>query len=512
MRVREDGLSLPVRCGLALVLGILLALSLPPVSWWPLAFVAVGGLAVLCRGLSLPGGAGVGAAFGFGFVLVCLWWLYVIVTGVQFAVALAEMPFFAVLGLGLAATSRLPAWPLWGACCWVGAEWLRSSLPFGGLPWGRLGTTVVETPLAVWARYAGEAGLTMVVALVSTLLAAAVTTGSGASRRAVVASVAAVLLLVGGSALLPVGLQGRAGPSVTVAVVQGDVPGSGLDSFFRPRVTLANHAEATRRLASDVAAGRVPRPDVVVWPENASDVDPLRDNAAATLIQDTVDTLGAPVVVGAVTHAGGSGGVQGSGIVWRPGGGPGGGPGDRYAKRRLVPFGEWVPFRAALTPVVPLLEEEIPRDFVPGRAAGVLRAGDVLVGAVMCFEVAFDGAIRDVAGADVDLLAVQTNNAVYLGTGQLEQQWAITRLRAIETGRAVVVAATTGISGVIGPDGSVLERTHSRAPRVIVAEVPTGSGQTPGVRWGAWVEVVGSTVALAAIVVPRAQRGRRRRG
>jgi apolipoprotein N-acyltransferase len=210
-------------------------------------------------------------------------------------------------------------------------------------------------------------------------------------------------------------------------------------------------------------------------------------------------------VVGAVTQGGTPETVQGSGIVWEPASGPG----DRYAKRRLVPFGEWVPFRAALVPLVPLLGEEIPRDFVPGTRAGVLRTGDVVVGAVMCFEVAYDAAVRAVARDDVDLLAVQTNNASYLGSGQLEQQWAITRLRAVETGRAVAVAATTGISGVVAPDGTVLERTGSRAPRALVATVPAAQGSTPGVRWGGWVEVVGSVAAAVVVVAgPARRRGR----
>jgi apolipoprotein N-acyltransferase len=495
-----------VRFGGALVLGVLLALSFPPLSWWPLAFVAVGGLALLCRRASLGAGAGLGAAFGFGFTLVCLWWLYIIVPGVQFAIAVVEVPFFALLGLGLAATSRLPGWPLWGACCWVGTEWLRGSLPFGGLPWGNLGTAVVDTPVAAWVRYGGEAGLTLVVALVALLLAATVTAGTGPLRRprAAVLPVVGVVLLLGGSALLPVGLQGPPGEQVTVAVVQGDVPGSGLNSFSEPRVTLENHVTATLRLAADVDAGRVRAPDVVVWPENASDIDPLRDPAARAAIQHAVDAVGVPVVVGAVTEGPGPGAVQGTGLVWRPGSGPG----DRYAKRRLVPFGEWVPFRPVLTALVPLLETETPRDFVPGIGPGVLDAGRVRLGAMMCFEVAYDDAVRDVATGGVDLLAVQTNNAFYLGTAQLDQQWAITRLRAIETGRAVAVAATTGISGVIGPDGEVLERSHTRRRQVLVTTVQSGTGQTPGVRWGGWVQVVGSAVAVAALAASRTRRAR----
>jgi apolipoprotein N-acyltransferase len=119
----------------------------------------------------------------------------------------------------------------------------------------------------------------------------------------------------------------------------------------------------------------------------------------------------------------------------------------------------------------------------------------------MCFEVAYDAAIRDVAGSDVDLLAVQTNNATYLDTGQMEQQWAITRLRAVETGRAVAVASTTGISGVVAPDGRTLQRTDSRERTVIVQTVEAGSGSTSGVRWGAAVEAGLVFAAVVAVVV-----------
>jgi len=494
-----------VRSGSALLLGVGLALSFPPVSWWPLAFVAVAGLALVCRDTSLGRAAVAGALFGFGFVLAAMWWLHVIVPGIQLTVAAAEMPFFALLGLGLAATSRLPGWPLWGACCWVGMELLRGNVPFGGLPWDRLGTAVVDAPVVAWVRYGGEGGLTLVVALVGMLLAAAVAY-LPVRRPAAVASLLAALLLLAGSALLPVGLQGPRGRDVTVAVVQGNVPGSGLQSFSVPRVTLQNHVAATLDLARDVRAGRVPAPDVVVWPENASDIDPLRDPQARARIQQAVDAVGVPVLVGAVTDGPGPDQVQGTGMVWLPGTGPA----DRYAKRRLVPFGEWVPFRPVLTSLVPLLAAETPRDFVPGARPGVLDAGRVTLGAVMCFEVAYDEAVRDVATGGVDLLAVQTNNAFYLGTAQLEQQWAVTRMRAVETGRAVAVAATTGISGVVGPDGQVLARSKGREQQVLVARVPAGQGRTPGVRWGGWVEVVGSAVAAVATAVALAMAGRTR--
>jgi apolipoprotein N-acyltransferase len=487
------------RVVLAGLLGLALALSFPPLSWWPLALVSVGGFTLLCRSAG-PGRAAVlGASFGFAFMLVSMWWLRSVVSGAPWGLALAETPFYLLLGVALALVGRLPGWPIWAACAWVAVETARGSVPFGGFPWARLGTTVVDTPLVAWARMLGEGGLTFVVAFAAILIASAVVLARG---PAVFAVAGAAALLVG-SLALPVGLQGAAGRDVTVAVVQGDVPGRGIDSFSEPRVTLENHAAATRDLADDVRAGRVARPDVVIWPENASDVDPLDDPSAGALIQDAVDDLGVPVLVGAVTDGPGEDEVQGTGIVWWPADGPG----ERYAKRKLVPFGEWVPLRAAVTPIVPLLQEEIPRDFVPGGRAGVVDVGGTTIGAVMCFEVAYDAAIRDIAGSDVDLLAVQTNNATYLGTGQLEQQWAITRMRAVETGRAVAVASTTGISGVVAPDGRSLERTDSRERAVIVQTVEAGSGTTPGVRWGGAVEA-GLAFAAALAVVVAAVRAR----
>lgn len=481
------------RTGVAAGLGVCLALAMPPLSWWPLALVAVGGLGVVCRDVSLRLGALAGAAFGFAFMLVGMWWLEVIVPGLQFAIAVAEMPFYALLGLALAAVSRLPVSTLWGACAWLAMEVLRGNVPLGGFPWARLGTAFVDTPVTAWARVLGEGGLTLVVALSALLLASAL----HGSRRSAVVSVLAGVALLGGSVLLPIGVYGSTGETVTVGVVQGDVPGEGLDSFSEPEVTLRNHVRATHDLAADVRAGEVDEPDLVIWPENASDIDPLLDAEAGTAIQRAVVDVGVPVVVGAVTHGARPDLVQGSGIVWAPDDGPT----QQYAKRRLVPFGEFVPFRPALTSLVPMLEEETPRDFVPGDRPGVLDVDGVMVGAVMCFEVAFDAAIRDVAPADVDLLTVQTNNAFYMGSGQLEQQWAITRLRAVETGRAVAVAATTGISGVIAPDGSVIDRTFSRDRQVIVEEVPTGQGRTAGVRVGGALEVVALVVAALATVV-----------
>ena len=212
MRADDGAMPLRVRCVVALVLGVLLAAGLQPMAWWPLAFVSVGALTWLCRGLSLPAGALCGGTFGFAFVVACMWWLHVLVPGAHFLVAAAEVPFVALLGLGLSAAGRLAGWPLWAACCWTGAEALRGHVPLGGLPWGRLSVAAVDTPLVSWARDVGEAGMTFVVALVSALLASAVVTaaGPGAARRRLATTAVAVvsaLLLAGAGMLLPVGVS-----------------------------------------------------------------------------------------------------------------------------------------------------------------------------------------------------------------------------------------------------------------------------------------------------------------
>ena len=190
-------------------------------------------------------------------------------------------------------------------------------------------------------------------------------------------------------------------------------------------------------------------------------------------------------------------------IVWDPQSGPG----EQYVKRHPVPFGEYIPFRGLLTKFISRLDQ-IPRDFARGTYDGVLDVGPVRVGDVICFEVAYDGLIRDAIEGGGQLLVVQTNNATYTGTGQLEQQFAISRYRAIETGRSVVVAATNGISGVVAPDGSVVAKTEQRTRAVLDEQVALGDGITLGVRIGLWVELALCGLGLVWVVANRL--GRRR--
>jgi apolipoprotein N-acyltransferase len=190
-------------------------------------------------------------------------------------------------------------------------------------------------------------------------------------------------------------------------------------------------------------------------------------------------------------------------LVWDPVTGPG----ESYVKRHPVPFGEYLPFRDVLSRFITRFDR-IPRDFAAGDEVGFLTVGPVPTGIVICFEIAYDDLVRDAVRAGGQVVVVQTNNATYGGTGQPEQQLAITRVQAVASGRTALVAATSGISAVIGPDGRPTWQTDEFTSDSTVAAVPLRSGLTPAMRLDGLVELL-ALVALL-VLVGRAASDRRR--
>ncbi len=480
--------------------GCAVGLAFPPYNQIWLMPVGVAGLLLLTRRQRAWAGLGYGWAFGAGFMLVLMPWLQVIGYDAWVALAVVEGFFYAVMGMSWAWLSWYRWWPAAAAASWVGAELLRGSVPFGGLPWGRLAFGLADTPFDRYGRLGGTALVSFLAVLVVALVVDAVllrNVSLGAWRG----GVAGGLVLV--SLVLPVGLAGPAG-DVTVAAVQGNVPGDGMTAFAERRAVLDNHAAATTALATRVRAGQAVRPDFAIWPENSTDLDPFRNHSAYAEIDRAVRALGVPVLVGAVLSGPDATHVQNAGIVWSPSTGPG----ERYVKQHLVPFGEYIPFRSVLSRLVTRLDQ-IPKDFAPGSTDGVLTIGSTPIGDLMCFEVAYDGLVRSLVGDGGQLIVVQTNNATYAGTGQLAQQFAISRYRAVESGRQVVVASTDGISGFLSAAGEVLARSSVHTQVVLERQVALATGETWGVRLGGWTDLLLSLAALALTLV--AALGRRRR-
>lgn len=502
-----------VRAHTAAVGGVLLFLAFPPVGVWPLAAVGAAAIALAVYRQRARRAALFGFLAGLGLFVPLLIWINAMLAGAApttaalawIGLSAAQAAYFIPLGIAMSLVSRLPGWPVWSAALWVGDEALRGRLPLGGLTWGRLAFSQGHSPLTPYASLGGAPLVTFLVALTGGLLAqaavAAWTRRNAPSSRGRHAPVAALLVMAvavpSAGYLIPTPTDGK---QATVAAVQGNVTRPGLDFLGRPRAILENHVDATHQLAGAVRKGKAPQPDFVIWPENASDIDPYTNDIARSLIHGAASDVGAPMLVGALAHGRSPQYVRNLGIVWNPRTGPG----ETYLKRHLVPFGEYVPFRDVLTGWIPLLEKEIPKDKVAGTKPGLLHMSGVPIADAICFDVAYDDIVRQAVTAGGRLITVQTNNATYGYTAQPDQQLAIERLRAVEHGRTVVVAATSGVSAIIAPDGDVVERSQLFTRDVLVQRVPLRHTLTIADRLGPvpeWTLVGIGLLALAAAVV-----------
>jgi len=499
---------LPLRFVVAAVAGWVLSYAFAPHDVWWLLPPAVALLTLACTGTTGGRGALVGLSGGLGFFVSLLSWLSVIGVDAWLGLALLQALFWAGLGAGLAVVARLPAWPLWAAGVWVLAEALRSVIPWGGFPWGRLAHALVDSPLVGFVHIAGVAGLSAVAAAVGTLLAGAAL----AAERRDVPRIVTALALVGVALAAGAVLRGTVDPpptssTVTAAVVQGNVPRLGLDFLGQREAVLTNHLEATEQLADDVAAGRSSQPDIVVWPENSSDIDPFRDESVARRIDDAVTLVDAPTLVGVLVATPDGEQVENTAIVWDPVDGAG----ERYVKRHPVPFGEYIPGRELVADLVGRLDR-VSRDMRAGTEPGVLTLGPTTAGVVICFEIAYDAEVRDAVTEGGQLIVVQTNNATYGRTGQPEQQFAITRLRALEHGRDVLIASTSGISAILRADGSIAAVSEEFTRDLLVDDVALRDDLTWATRVGPAAAWTLAAVGIVGIIAGSVSSRRRRTG
>jgi apolipoprotein N-acyltransferase len=501
---------MPIALAFAGGVGIYLAFA--PLGWWPIAVPATTAILIAAKGQSWRGGLAIGFAAGLGEFVPLIAWLHVVTPLAWIALALVEASYLAVLGCGLAViVGRLPGWPVWSACLWVGEELVRDRWPLGGFAWGRLAFSQGDTPFTGYAALAGAPAVTFAVALSAGLLAFAV---MALPTRTARTRAGAVLAGVATAAAIGVPLLGLAvprptgGKAVQVAVIQGNVPHPGTHFLGRAEDVLNNHLAETAVLTAKVRSGELAKPQLVLWPENASDVDPFEDSKAYAEIQAAASTLGVPILVGAVLQDGPNN-ASNTGIVWDPVTGPG----QRYTKRHLVPFGEYIPFRGLISHLTSLTTL-VPQNFLPGHSVGTLTVGPATIADVMCFEVAFDEQVRDGVTHGGQLIVVQTNNATYMHTAETQQQLAMSQLRAVEHGRSVVVAATSGISAVIAPNGHVLVRTAELTPAIIDRPVVLRSSLTLADHLGATPEwalgILGLLSVAAGVVRIRFRRGSRK--
>ncbi len=496
-----------VAAALAVVAGLGAWLAFPGVGLWWLAPLAVAGLALAVRARGLRSGALLGYMFGLAFQLPLIEWTGSVVGALPWVVlSCTEALFGALAGIALCLAQRLPAGGLPGvllrggvmAASWIAVEAAQGRLPFGGFGWSRLAFSQTDAPTLALAALGGAPVVSFAVALVGAFLLEAAVAARG--RRWLPAAggvVAATAVLLCGLAV-PTPTEPQEG-SLTVSAVQGNVPRPGLEFNAERRAVLDNHAAATRDLADAVAEGDVEQPDLVVWPENASDIDPFRNADAAQVISAAVDDVDAPTLLGTLVR-GSDGRVRNTSLLWLPGRGPV----DEYVKRAPVPFAEYVPYRELFRAITPLIDQA--GDMAAGGEVGLVEVpldagGTVPVGDLICFEVLVDHLVADTVDAGAQVLVVQTNNATFGYSDESVQQLAMSRLRAVETGRAVVHASTVGVSAIIRPDGTVVDQTSLFTQDVLTASVPRRSELTWASRlreWPEWLVVVGGILGALA--------------
>lgn len=509
--------------------GLLLYPAFAPIGWWWLAPLSVAGFTLAVRAAyqgRVAGGrrrpwaaAGWGGLwFGLAFCYTIFRWVDVIGVDALVALGLVEALYFVPLGAAVGSVSRLRGAAFWQALLWVAEEFFRDRWPLGGFSWGRLAFSQTQTPLTKIVALGGAPLLTFATALVGTVLAALVlrllkarqirldrpetSRATTIGWRAAAGWLGAALVLPIAGNLVPI--QTTAGKPVELAAIQGDVPRTGLDAYGQAFAVLDNHARVTEQYAQEIAAGKAKQPVALFWPEDSDDVDPYQDPEAFAIVSGAVQSIGVPTLVGAVVNVG-SQNAKELGIVWDPNTGPG----DTYAKRHLVPFGEYIPWRSILTKYFTEMSL-VPRDFVPGTTPGVMTVGGVRIATVICFEVAYDDMVRSSVLGNGGVLVIQTNNATYGWTDQPGEQMAISQLRAVETGRPVMVAATSGISGYIDASGRIVQETRQFVPAVVAAEVTPRTGQTLAIKLGAAPEWAMTALGLLGWAWA-AYAGRRRR-
>ncbi len=493
-RSRRDA---AMRAGAMSAGSLLLYLAFPPLGWWPCAPLGLALIAASLYGAGPRRAAWLGYLGGLVFLFPALAWVRTVGDDVWLMLVGVESLFYAALAVAAALVLRLKWWPLWFAALWVAMEWLRGLVPIGGFPWARVAFSQGESVFTPYAALGGAPLVSFAATLCGALLAYAVLRRPAPGPKAALRRVAPVALALAVPLLgLAVPRPGDEGRTVNVGIVQGNMPGRGMDIFGdEPAIVMKNHADGTRRIAQAVREGRLPRPDIVVLPENSTDIDPFRDAYAYRTIDESVKDVGVPTLIGAVVAIGDDRRATRS-LVWDPATGPGA----HYDKQRLVPFGEYTPFKEL---VLALWDRAalVGRQSVAGTVPGDLKLGPVTVGAVNCYEVAYDDTVRGTVRAGGTPLVVQTNNATYAQSNLPAQQLAMSQLRAVEHNRAVVTAATTGISAFVTPDGKVSWQTRELVADQTVVTVPIRTEHTIATRVGALPEWALMVMGAAAVGV-----------
>lgn len=476
------------------VFGAALALfAFPTEGVWIVALLIPGLLFLATRGLGFWAATVLGFVAGQFYYITHIEWLALYLGPVPLIALSTLMSLYFALGSGATAWLYKKLKPKgWGlisfaiaaAAIWTLREWLGSNFPYGGFPWSRLGMTQADGWFAKYAWWGGISLISFAMVLISMVLALMFLEFRKRKAEKLIPMAAIALALVAVPLVTPIGLGTQPVGEIRIAAVQGNAL-AGLFSNQERGTILQNHLDASYASIPDDE-----KLDLIVWPENASDVSPLDSTHARAEIEALITQYQAPITFGTITSRGED--VYNSTIFWELGEGPT----DYYDKKRPVPFAEYVPDRAFWRSLAPDLIDLVPRGYSFGTRDGIFANEKFTVGSLICFEIAADDIPRGLAIEGAEVILSQTNNADFGYSDETFQQAAIARLRAIETGRAVVNISTVGLSAIYLPDGSVLDELTWYTADAMIQNVPLIKGSTPATGLGLWFDGLNAALAL----------------
>lgn len=455
---------------LAVLTGLLFSAGFAPLEIWVAPYLAIALFFRILIERELPERILYSVITGLAFFLPLLHWSSVYVGSVPWLVlAIGESLIFAAIGM--VRWQRRWESAFLFATLFTAIELVRMKWPFGGFGWGRLGFTQVDSLTWLYPTI-GVTGISLFIAF-STFLIFSI-------RKTVLFA----LPILASSFILSANFASDVSfKTVQITAVQGGVDELGLNFNNRAIRVLQRHIEATPN---------VPGTDLYVWPENASDVDPLRNEQARSLITNLLVEIKTPLLVGAVERT--PEGPSNSSLLY----GADGKVSSRYVKQDLAPFGEYMPVRAVAEAISPYAQQV--NDFVPGKKWIPHSINGLPFQSLICFEVLDDDHVK--AGTrGTAFLVAQTNNATFGRSHEAAQQLQITRSRAAESAREFVVVSTTGLTSHLDTRGKITAiAPQFTAENLTVKVKATNPGkETPAQRLTTWIWAL--ILGLSAAVI-----------
>ena len=490
--------------------GALAVLAFPTVAAWPLAWIALapwyGHLCALADKREPPGasrkvrqawlraGARSGFLVGFFLFLVGMTWMNEIGTGPWIVLSAIEALPFTLLGLAavwlfrrLGPVAERAPWlrPLALAALWTLMDGLRTQTRYS-FPWFILAATQVRAlPLVQVVSFAGQWGLTFALVLCGALLGEAWRQRRrGENRpalRLVGAALAVPLVLAGGGALALSGAKRENLPPRRVAIAQGNVIKTHQIEGGRSDV-LGIYEDLTRQATAPGA----PLPLFVAWPETVVPGLLLRDPELLRRVGNLARQTNTSLVVGSVQVDDDERLYNSAFLIGRDGA-----VAERYDKTQLVPAGEFFPLRSFLASAYKAYGAPA-RDFSWGNRPGLFTTAaaentpPVTLGVLICYESAFGRLAADRARGGANVLVLLTSDQTFGTTAGPYQHADLCVLRAVETRRWLVRAASTGVSQIVDPWGGIRDSLPIGARGALVGDVRSRTDRTLYVRGGDW--------------------------